>query len=394
MIKFSISLIALLSLVSCETKQVTETLITVDVARTYPQREFILQELFDVEYVPLETNDDFLTTGNIQAIGREYIVVKNNGRTDGNFYLFKRDGKGICRINRLGQGGEEYLNILAITLDEEQGELYVNSHYAGMIYVYDLEGNFKRSFKQPANFYDLVGIYDQNYLICHDGWEEFERLEPKRNLFMLVSKADGTIKEIPINYTGEAINATVLTKDANGRIISDWSIRNKQLIPYADGWLLMTPGADTLYTISSAKGLEPFMVRTPSVQEMNPEVFLFPSVITDRYAFMQTTKKSFRKGIDKDVPRVNLVYDREMDECYECKVYNADFQTSEPMNLWFDHMVLQTFNNDEIAFAIRLEALALVEANQAGKLQGCLKEIAATLDEEDNPVIMIAKHKK
>lgn len=70
---------------------------------------------------------------NIQAIGKEYIVVKNNGRTDGNFYLFDREGKAIRQINRLGQGGEEYLNILGITLDEKQGELYVNSYYAAMI---------------------------------------------------------------------------------------------------------------------------------------------------------------------------------------------------------------------------------------------------------------------
>jgi len=36
----------------------------------------------------------------------------------------------------------------------------------------------------------------------------------------------------------------------------------------------------------------------------------------------------------------------------------------------------------------------LVEAHKKGLLKGKLKEIAATLDEEDNPVIMLVKHKK
>ena len=52
------------------------------------------------------------------------------------------------------------------------------------------------------------------------------------------------------------------------------------------------------------------------------------------------------------------------------------------------------FNDDEIAFATRLEAPDLVDALNDGKLRGPLKEIASRLDEEDNPVLMIAKYKK
>ena len=35
-----------------------------------------------------------------------------------------------------------------------------------------------------------------------------------------------------------------------------------------------------------------------------------------------------------------------------------------------------------------------VEANKEGKLKGGLKEIASKLNEEDNPVLMLLKHKK
>ncbi|MCD7914873.1 MAG: hypothetical protein LUG96_06185 [Tannerellaceae bacterium] len=51
-------------------------------------------------------------------------------------------------------------------------------------------------------------------------------------------------------------------------------------------------------------------------------------------------------------------------------------------------------NNEEIAFMTRLGAYNLIEAYEKGELKGRLKEIAAELDEESNPVIMVAKHKK
>lgn len=55
---------------------------------------------------------------------------------------------------------------------------------------------------------------------------------------------------------------------------------------------------------------------------------------------------------------------------------------------------LTVINNDEIAFVEKIEAFELVEAYQKNKLKGKLKEIAAGLHEESNPVIMIAKYKK
>ena len=41
----------------------SDGLITVDVSKSYPKKELILQDLFDIEYVPLETTDEFVTAG-------------------------------------------------------------------------------------------------------------------------------------------------------------------------------------------------------------------------------------------------------------------------------------------------------------------------------------------
>ena len=66
----------------------------------------------------------------------------------------------------------------------------------------------------------------------------------------------------------------------------------------------------------------------------------------------------------------------------------------EPLNLVGQFTPLPYLNNrNGIAFLSRMEAPGLVEAYEDGKLQGPLKEIAADLEEESNPVIMIARYK-
>lgn len=50
--------------------------------------------------------------------------------------------------------------------------------------------------------------------------------------------------------------------------------------------------------------------------------------------------------------------------------------------------------NQEIMTWQRLYADQLVESYSKGELKGRLKEIAANLDEESNPVVMLLKKKK
>ena len=166
------------------------------------------------------------------------------------------------------------------------------------------------------------------------------------------------------------------------------------MIPYRDGWLLNEISADTIYKYSPDAGLIPFIVRTPSVQTMSPEIFLFPSVMTDRYYFMQTAKKDFDFKMDSDVERTDLMYDKETNKIFRVTIYNADYTEKVPVKIMFEMFMLSFINKDGVAFSRVLPAFELAEAYKNGKLRGHLKKIAAKLDEEDNPVIMIAKYKR
>ena len=54
-----------------------DEIISVDVTASYPEKELILQDIMDVEYVPLETTDEFITHGIVEAVGKEFLLVRN-----------------------------------------------------------------------------------------------------------------------------------------------------------------------------------------------------------------------------------------------------------------------------------------------------------------------------
>ena len=86
----TIPAILLFALAGCgKDKQSTNELITVDVTKNYPEKELILQDFMDVEYIPLETNDEFVTQGKVMAIGAEVILI-TNWANDGNLFVFDR----------------------------------------------------------------------------------------------------------------------------------------------------------------------------------------------------------------------------------------------------------------------------------------------------------------
>ena len=76
-IRLVTSLFLMAVLAGCGKRNETTGIITVDVNASYPEKELILQDFMDVEYIPLETNDEFITQGDVLDIGDKYILVKN-----------------------------------------------------------------------------------------------------------------------------------------------------------------------------------------------------------------------------------------------------------------------------------------------------------------------------
>lgn len=76
-----------IGLKSCNQTDTDSKYITVDVKNNYfLKKEIALQDFMDVEYIPLETTDEFITQGVVMAISDKYILTKNYVN-DGHIYI-------------------------------------------------------------------------------------------------------------------------------------------------------------------------------------------------------------------------------------------------------------------------------------------------------------------
>lgn len=374
--------VVLLVLMGCEgNKPGTDNLIAVDVTANYPKKNLTLQDFMDVEYIPLETTDEFISKGKVADVGKNILILTN--MRQGEILIFDRStGKGLKKINRRGQGPEEYILPFNVHLNKEENEIFVNDGPSSKIQVYDLEGNYKKTifYKKGAlvtNLYD----YDDLHFLSQNVYAPEN--DSSTSTFFLLSKEDGSWMDIEVPY--EKRISPVIMKRVADRVYA--SVPGNSFISfYQRNWILSEPSADTIYAHCPGGDIRPFIVRTPSVQKMTPEVFLFPGVLTNRYYFMQTVKKECDFEKETDMPKVDLVYDKQEKKIYSSIVYNADFdQRKEDMS--------SCALNEEIAFSVQLETADLLEANGEGKLKGKLKEVTDRLNEEDNPVIMLVKLK-
>lgn len=376
------ALLSMMGLFGCKQSEVAETLIAFDPKANYPEKELVVQDFMDVEYIPLETNEEFITQGSVKAIGERYLLVTNY-INDGNIFVFDRKtGKAIRKINRKGQGAEEYAFINGIILDEENGEMFVNSAASKKIFVYDLQGNFKRSFPHAEGAqYMEVFDYDKDNLICYDMTNCYKDEEKRDKAFYhaLISKQDGSVTQgIPLPF--DLIKAPFVRE---GEAVAVAQAR--AIAPGRGDWLLADTSTDTVYRYTSTNKLTPFLVKKPAE---NPEMFLVMGVCTDRFYFMKTIEKKFNFEKMRGFPSSEWMYDKQEKAFFKPVLLNADQTTRQ----WID--MVDRLVDGKVAAYQELTAESLVEAYQKNELKGELKEIAAGLDEESNPVLMLVKHRK
>ena len=360
-----------------------DTFITVDVSKKYPLKELILQDIMDVEYIPLESTDEFLCQGVVQAIGKEIILVKNV-INDGDIFIFDRNGKGLRKFNRKGQASEEYIFNLSVFLDEDKGEIYVDEVIRNVL-VYDLYGNFLRNIHRDKVKWINASNYNSDFLIARESPSAQKGKDTDNQLFVLISKQNGNVVKDFRIYFEKKIEWGITNHAGN----TGAAPRPYPIIPYHDGWLLMEPSSDTIFRISQDYSLSPFMARTPSIQSMKPAVFLLPCIFTDRYHFMETITMEANLLRNEGFPKTQLVYDKKENSLFEYTMLNNDFPEKGPVNF-----TMQETTNSEIAFWQKMEPHELIEAYAKGQLKGKLKDIAAELQEDSNPVIMLVKYRK
>jgi hypothetical protein len=386
----------LLLLITCKQSK-EQNIVTVDVTKQYMQKDAIpIQDIAEVEYIPLETNERFLCNeeaGGFAFIGNE-VIIYYNFYNDESILIFDKTGKAMTKINKKGQSGEEYISLRQVVYDSEPDELYILTPTD--IVVYDLSGNYKRRFSQVVTnaqiaigdeTYDFPYLYDgiynfnKDYLLCfRDNATCYVNIPS----FFVVSKHSGEkIEDISIpcekcieKYVGSPEEGTVQGIYSNVR----------PAVKTGGYTILNESSSDTIYKLTPDLSLIPIMARKPAIQNMKIPVFLNINMETDRYYFMTSVKK------EEKLPYTPLIYDKQTGEIAEQNFYNTD-------DLSKKKIVVGAAANEEFVAIddkrayLSIPAFRLKEAYDNGTLTGRLKEIASKLKEDDNLVLMLITFK-
>ena len=182
--------------------------------------------------------------------------------------------------------------------------------------------------------------------------------------------------------------AIAFRKDENTGLIASASFGfYRSILSFQKKWFLLEFSSDTIYQLLQDYSLSPFIVRTPSVGDMNPEVFLMIRFQSDCYIFMETVKNEYDFEKNTGFPRTFLMYDKKGNAFFNYKVFNGDYSIEKEIYM----NVLRPLGGNIVAWD-ELEAADLIESLEKNELKGDLKEIAEGLTEDSNPVIMIIKN--
>jgi hypothetical protein len=375
-------------------------LVTIDIAADYPTEKITLQNIADVEYIPLVISKDVLLkhSDDIFYLSDKYIMILGNDCT---ICVFNHIGEIVSHFNRRGRGPNEYLRIWGITFDEKAEEIFiVSGGPGGKILVYTIDGTHKRTLPIPEDWFirgvwdfddKSLLVYDENnvyYSISFDN-----RVEEKKfstTPYHLISKFDGSIVEtlpmkLPKRYSDLF---KVTTKIQGGVQTQDYELAFSGNKHYGGkDFTLVDMSSDTVYRYSREHILTPVLVRTPSVHATEPNMVWSANLITDNFIVFTIATLDFDGALKNGTfPLRELIYNFKTGQIYEPNF--IDNNTSRGWSTGYSDTKMPVNWTVDM-----LDPLWLVEAREKGELSGPLSDVAATLKEDDNPVVMIVKFK-
>ena len=366
----------------------------IDISQNYPQKEMYMQDIADIEYIPLETTDDVLLDqlSFISHVSDKYILIWDMMQDE--IFVFNRKGKIVSHFNRKGQGGQEYTSISGsgVLFDKKKEEIFVIDDATKRILVYSVSGEYKRTLKYTEDLNIMmpgsVCNFDDETLLIYALYRPF-RDDNSEKPYMLMSKKDGSIVSVldinlPIRYPNRIHQ--VIDIDGGQTMTTALSISTPKNMYYGQELVIADISSDTIYLFTQNRNLIPLLVRKPSVHSSEPRTVWTTLLTTDKFIVLQKTVLDFiaaEKG-GGTFPVV-FMYEFETGEISEISFINAEFA----MGKWsLNKMVLDIPRN---MTADLMQAPRLREGYENKELKGALEKVAETLDEDDNPVVRIIK---
>ena len=355
-----------------------------DVAKDYPEKTINLEDIAEVRYVPLETTDQSLIQGiHKMATSKDKIVICDI--VQNTIFIFDKDGHYINSINKEGPGPQEYSSIQNFAVDFQKEEIYICDYpLKYRILTYSFDGGFIRESKLDQKIWpSILYNYDENHLIAYDNYN-MESENANKQPYSLINKENGQVSPLPLIIENRKSNR-VMTSD--GDKFMSFSIDIDPMIKTDDGVVISDFALDTIYKYTDHK-LVPIGVRKNLGQKDLSSFCAYSS----NYSFFNIVKMDVDEKNIGDAPR-------KMDS----ELFLLDWKSSSisAVTIKMSDMIRRneirwdSYSKDlhESGVAHSFRASVLIKRLKEQRLNGKLKEIASTLKEDDNPVLMMAKFK-
>ena len=363
--------------------QSTTGIPVVDFEKEYPQKDLLVSENADVEYVRLETTDEVLLdglAGLYLSVTDRYIVTNNS--KEGRIFVFNRQGKHLYNFMRKGNSGEEFMYAKKVRVDDKAEEIFVLDA-RNKVLVYTLDGKFKRVLDLPKDMRaDDLWNYDDEWLLSYDNYNlDREGLTCAEQPFFLISKKDGQVKRIGVNAKDRIGPRIYFEKNGQRGVMA---VSMNYIYKNGDEFVLSELGNDTVFMLKNGE-ISPLLVRTPGSKDKDVRSMMSAPLKLGDYIEVVEAPKELKMESGK-IETKSAYLNLKTGECFDLNLKDdvnfvepSAVRSSEYVEAPKNH-ILSMPNTDR-----------LFRWKEEGKLKGKLAEMVDEMKEDDNPILIIYK---
>lgn len=359
------------------------SLILIDTSRNYPESDLRLSDVAEVKYIPLQYGRDSIIFANpgpyAVTVYRDTICLLNwKPFSLSQIIQYDMSGNPLSKIDKIGRGPGEYTHLISYMLDTTRHVVYGWDDQSLKILTYDFQENCLKEKSLNANYTQMANLNNDyilgyNFLSLIESDAPGEIIDTGCKTITFLNKEDFTETVYDFDYEKPKSNRTP-------------AIIYRNLTHTKEGIYITNDRSDTVYFLDKNLKLTPRIIDiTPHSKDRMSAII--PTIETDRYLLLSN---EYYLG---NLPRSPdyYVYDKQEKQIFRLK---------KDKSLKNDYLLLA---NDYIA----VNQFSLTQSHNYAASFGPpyhlreeyenlppeLKVIADTLDDPDNPVLMLIKFK-